>query len=125
MIANTHTTYIEPYRTGDVGTVVFNKSDYRKRGAAFTCGVTGEEIKSVPNLLRKNNVVNISSGGSLRTYRLALAATGEYTAVLGGTIARRPQRSDHHHEPRPGLRTRTRRADGAGQQRPDRHQWRH
>ena len=28
--------------------VVFNKSDYRKQGAAFTCGVTGEEIKSVP-----------------------------------------------------------------------------
>ncbi|HQD66656.1 MAG TPA: M12 family metallo-peptidase, partial [Casimicrobium huifangae] len=87
VIANTHTTYIEPYQTGDVGTyVVFNKSDYRKQGAAFTCGVTGEEIKSVPNLLRKNNVVNISSGGSLRTYRLALAATGEYTAVLGGTV---------------------------------------
>lgn len=87
VIASTHTTYIEPYQTGDVGTyVVFNKSDYRKQGAAFTCGVTGEEIKSVPNLLRRNNIANIASGGSLRTYRLALAATGEYTAVLGGTV---------------------------------------
>ena len=30
---------------------------------------------------------NVTSGATLRTYRLALAATGEYSAVFGGTVA--------------------------------------
>lgn len=87
VIANTHTAYIEPLQQGDVEHyVVFNKSDYRKQGQAFVCGVTGQEIKSVSNLLKRNDVTAIASGGNLRTYRLALAATGEYTASLGGTV---------------------------------------
>jgi len=87
VIAATHTTYIEPFQRGDIGNyVVFNKSDYRKQSEPFYCGVTGEEIKSIPNALRRNDVSKIASGGNLRTYRLALAATGEYTAVLGGTV---------------------------------------
>ena len=34
-----------------------------------------------------DNVLPVTSGATLRTYRLALAATGEYSAVFGGTIA--------------------------------------
>jgi len=87
VIAATHTTYIEPFQRGDIGNyVVFNKSDYRKQSEPFYCGVTGEEIKSIPNILRRNDVSKIASGGNLRTYRLALAATGEYTTALGGTV---------------------------------------
>ena len=86
VIANTHTTYIEPLQKSDVEHyVVFNKSDYRKASEPFVCGVTGQEVKTVSNLLKRNDVTAISSGGNLRTYRLALAATGEYTAALGGT----------------------------------------
>jgi hypothetical protein len=87
VVAATHTTYIEPFQAGDTAHyVVFNKRDYNKPREPFYCGVTGEEVKSVPNILRRNDVSKISSGGNLRTYRLALAATGEYTAALGGTL---------------------------------------
>jgi len=85
VIAATHTVYIEPFQRGDTGNyVIFNKSDYRKAGNAFQCGVTGEMVKSTPNLLRRNDVSKLAAGGTLRTYRLALAATAEYTAALGG-----------------------------------------
>ncbi len=87
VIANTHTTYIEPVQRSDIEHyVVFNKSDYRKLSEPFVCSVTGQEVKSVSNLLKRNDVTAISSGGNLRTYRLALAATGEYTAAMGGTV---------------------------------------
>ncbi len=87
VIANTRTLYIEPAQRSDVEHyVVFNKSDYQKLSEPFYCGVTGQEVKSVSNLLKRNDVTAIASGGNLRTYRLALAATGEYTAALGGTV---------------------------------------
>jgi Metallo-peptidase family M12 len=86
VIASTHTSYIEPFQREDVAHyVVFNKKDYRKQSEPFYCGVTGEEFRSVPNILRRNLATNLSSGTNLRTYRLALAATAEYTAALGGT----------------------------------------
>jgi Metallo-peptidase family M12 len=87
MIANTHTSFIEPHQTGDTSTyVVFNKSDYALSREPMRCGVTGNEVKSMPNLLRTNSVAALASGANLRTYRLALAATGEYTTALGGTL---------------------------------------
>jgi hypothetical protein len=87
VIANTHTSYIEPIQPGDLTNyTIFNKADYQKPDSAFTCGVTGQEVKSLPNLLKRNNIGNLASGANLRTYRLAVAATGEYTAALGGTV---------------------------------------
>ncbi len=35
----------------------------------------------------RTDAVEVSNGGTMRTYRLALAATGEYTAFTGGTKA--------------------------------------
>jgi len=43
------------------------------RVAAFTKGATGQRL--------------LASGSQLKTYRLAVAATGEYTAFHGGTVA--------------------------------------
>jgi hypothetical protein len=43
-------------------------------------------LKSLPNFQKRGLVPKISSGANLRTYRLAMAATGEYTGVLGGTV---------------------------------------
>ncbi len=68
--------------------MVFNKSDYCKpeRAVLLRRHWRGE-IKSIPNALRCNDSrVEDRIGGNVRTYRLALAATGEYTAVLGGTV---------------------------------------
>jgi Metallo-peptidase family M12 len=86
VIASTHTSYIEPYQLNDTGNyVVFNKADYPLDREPMRCSVTGAEVKSKPNLLSKNSVAALASGATLRTYRLAVATTGEYTAALGGT----------------------------------------
>jgi Metallo-peptidase family M12B Reprolysin-like len=86
VIASTHTSYIEPYQLNDTGSyVVFNKADYPLDREPMRCSVTGTEVKSKPNLLSKNSVAALASGATLRTYRLAVATTGEYTAALGGT----------------------------------------
>jgi hypothetical protein len=85
-IANTHTSYIEPFQKGDVQHYsVFNKRDYPLDREPMRCSVTGAEFKSKPNLLSKNDVTMLASGANLRTYRLAVATTGEYTTALGGT----------------------------------------
>jgi Metallo-peptidase family M12B Reprolysin-like len=86
VIASTHTSYIEPFQLNDTGSyVVFNKADYPLDREPMRCSVTGAEVKSKPNLLSKNSVAALASGANLRTYRLAVATTGEYTAAFGGT----------------------------------------
>ena len=52
-------------------------------GAAFICDATsaGAAAKIAPTVALR------TSGATLRTYRLAVAATGEYTAAKGGTVA--------------------------------------
>jgi Metallo-peptidase family M12B Reprolysin-like len=88
VIGATRTRYIEPYQSNDLSRYsVFNKSDYGRSREGFVCGVTGKHVPPVSNLLRRNNVTAIASGATLRTYRLALAATAEYTAAVGGTVS--------------------------------------
>lgn len=85
-IASTHTSYIEPFQRGDVQHYnVFNKADYPLDREPMRCEVTGAEIRAKPNLLSRNDVSLLASGANLRTYRIAVAATGEYTTALGGT----------------------------------------
>jgi hypothetical protein len=82
-------TYIDPYQPGDLDHyIVYRKRDAQEVGERPHCLVTGEELpKDAPNFQKRNQVVNVSSGTSLRTYRVAIAATGEYTAFHGGTVA--------------------------------------
>lgn len=60
---------------------------------AFTCGTrfdTDEDVapKSfAPHLSSADSLRGKAIGPSLRTYRTAIAATGEYTAIFGGTVA--------------------------------------
>lgn len=85
-IANTHTSYIEPFQRNDTQHYnVFNKADYPLDREPMRCEVTGAEIRAKPNLLSRNDVSVLASGANLRTYRIAVAATGEYTTALGGT----------------------------------------
>lgn len=83
------TTFIDPFQPGDTEHYIsYRKRDAQEVGKPLVCEVTGQELpKDAPNFQRKGVAVDVSSGASLRTYRLAVAATGEYTAFHGGTVA--------------------------------------
>ncbi len=75
----TGSVYIDPYTPGDTGTyIVANKSSLQKPGESWICQVTGTHVEAAHRL---ENAFPISHGSSVRTYRLALAATAEYTAL--------------------------------------------
>src|SRR5262249_46307233 len=60
---------------------------YFKRDYQRPAGKTIEEQVIDTTLpQRRAPVLNTVSGATLRTYRLAVAATGEYTAFFGGTV---------------------------------------
>jgi hypothetical protein len=75
--------FIDPYAQGDtVHHVSYYKRDYLPLDSSpFVCGVTGGTTSFARDTPQK------LSGGTLRSYRLAMAATGEYTAFHGGTVA--------------------------------------
>ncbi|KAA9331527.1 T9SS type A sorting domain-containing protein [Hymenobacter busanensis] len=88
--------YIDPVSLTDTGHYIsYFKRDLRRGGqASMGCGFvpTPEEAgKVLPSLAEEaaGNVRRsaVGSGTQLRTYRLAMAATGEYTQVKGGTVA--------------------------------------
>ena len=79
------TVYIAPYAKGDTETyITYFKSDYRNEAMLFNCEFSEDD--NVP-LASQSAVPAVINGTVLRTYRLALAATGEYTAFTGGTVA--------------------------------------
>jgi hypothetical protein len=76
--------YIDPYSRGDTNLYTcYYKRDYRRTEGEFTCFAADE-----PVAVQKAGVKPKALGeNSLRTYRLACAATGEYTQFYGGTVA--------------------------------------
>ncbi len=87
--------FIDPYSQGDVDHYLsyFVADSYNPSAATWSCGVKSDEGAFLPGDLAKSrseeggDSVKASNGTMLRTYRLALAATGEYTAFHGGTVA--------------------------------------
>ena len=63
----------------------FDKVDYQSRRDKKRCLVPGNDL--LPPA-RQRPQKSLRSDGGLRTYRLAVAATGEYTKFHGGTIAK-------------------------------------
>lgn len=86
ILAAEGTVYIDPYQPGDVDHyIAYDKRDHI-HGERGVCEVTGEPVDG-PETSSLRPLPDVSSGANLRTYRLAMAATGEYTAFHGGTKA--------------------------------------
>lgn len=85
--------FIDPYRRGDtVNYIAYYTTDYQKHGEQAHCLVRDDSPlrgAPVPNYFRGVGVEtpSFATGTTLRTYRLAVAATGEYTSFHGGTVA--------------------------------------
>jgi chitodextrinase len=75
--------FIEPL-TEDLTTyTVYKKADKVKHFSPFECGVIDTAAEQIdPSTLRPN-----ADDSTLRTFRLAVSTTGEYTAYFGGTKA--------------------------------------
>lgn len=84
------TSYVDPFQPGDTANyIAYRKGDARDDGERPTCHVTGEKLAAddAPDFAKRGVPAKIASGTTLRTYRLAMAATGEYTQFHGGTVA--------------------------------------
>lgn len=80
------TEFIEPYTTDQSKYIVFNSKTHRNLGdMPFECSTPESEaiMASVDDMVNTAK----SSAGVFKTFRLALAATGEYTQAVGGTVA--------------------------------------
>ena len=75
--------FIEPYSQDLTVYSIYKKSDKVKSLTPFECSVV-DDVKSTidPSNLRPN-----ADDATLRTFRLAMSVTGEYTAYFGGTKA--------------------------------------
>jgi hypothetical protein len=79
------TVYLDPYiRDGKDYYVSYFKRDLRSDDKTFSCSTDENDLASPNGRLLGPNVV---SGPTLRTYRTAVACTGEYSAFHGGTTA--------------------------------------
>jgi|GEM_PF-392489 len=76
------TFYIDPYSRGDVNHYMsYFRSEY-SRETDFVC-LTDEHLAARP----EGVLAGPCTGTQLRTYRLAIACTGEYAVAVGGTTA--------------------------------------
>lgn len=78
--------YIDPQFRGDTNNYTsYFKRDYLEATNEFHCDTIDSGVTA---LARPAGVpLGLSNGGSLRTYRLAVAATAEYTQFQGGTVS--------------------------------------
>lgn len=83
------TFYIDPFplqRPGEENYMAFFKADGPEDEKRLRC-LVGEDAAGPAALARRGErTAPLSNGETLRTYRLAVAATGEYTKFHGGTV---------------------------------------
>lgn len=94
VLSHRGTILIEPAADGPAGKYVsYNQNDDAQDGTSSSCVVLGAETalahpKSKPLQRSSSANSNTATGSTLRTYRLALAATAEFTQTYGGgTVA--------------------------------------
>lgn len=77
------TVFVDPYRKNDTRTYIsYFKRDY-VRETGWRCDTAADPVDAAASKLAGTRA---ASGANLRTYRLALACTGEYAAFHGGTV---------------------------------------
>ena len=82
------TVYIDPYWRGDNKLhTSYYKRDLRKTLNDWICLTRGSDASATTESISPADIGALSSGGTLRVYRLACAADGEYTTFQGGTVA--------------------------------------
>lgn len=92
ILSSSGTLLIDPYSMSDTENYIsYFKRDVPKNGNFF-CQfgkTTGKDFyKSEYDFFSNSgDAPNVTSGATLRTYRTAVAATGEFTAFYGGTVA--------------------------------------
>jgi hypothetical protein len=84
------TILIEPVQFGQGNRYISYDRAHVGRGS-FQCGVTGETVTPASKTARSGfwgraPEAKVTTGTVLRVYRLAIAATGEYTQFFGGTV---------------------------------------
>ena len=89
------TFFIDPYNSGTIEYyIAYDKKDLKTK-KSFSCGFDQIKQPSIDNPNKPASTIRIQAptgikasigDGVLRHYRLALAATGEYTAFHGGTV---------------------------------------
>jgi uncharacterized repeat protein (TIGR01451 family) len=78
--------YIDPYLRGETNIhAVYYKRDARRAAANFQCYAAASKAPVAQATARAAALT--TPANSLRTYRLACAATAEYTQYFGGTVA--------------------------------------
>lgn len=75
--------FIETYTTDQSIYTAYRKSDRKNAFTKFECGV----IDEISNKISSDAALKNADDSTLRTFRLAVSTTGEYTAYFGGTKA--------------------------------------
>ena len=77
------TVFIDPYALGDIYNYIsYYKSDF-KQGKDFSCKMLNDRNYDPEDI---HHDFKVRLEGQLKTYRIAIATTGEYTAYFGGTV---------------------------------------
>ncbi|TAL06052.1 MAG: hypothetical protein EPO07_02530, partial [Verrucomicrobia bacterium] len=76
--------YIDPHLRDRSVYASYYKHDYRRAANEFECFTPAGQSVALNSAMPADLA---RSGGNLRTYRLAVSATGEYTQFQGGTLA--------------------------------------
>ncbi|MDT0557893.1 DUF5011 domain-containing protein [Ichthyenterobacterium sp. W332] len=76
--------FIEPYTTDNNSYIVYSRQERFDTSDPFECSVVNQVSKSMSG---DDSMQRNADDGILRTYRLAVSTTGEYTQYHGGTKA--------------------------------------
>lgn len=89
VLSSSGTFYVDPFRKGDNKThIAYSLEARRQDREPFRCVVDEDRAGRARRAPAVGEAKTFSAGGSIRTYRLAVAATGEYTQFQGGTVER-------------------------------------
>ncbi|GAB3287956.1 zinc-dependent metalloprotease family protein [Hymenobacter tenuis] len=87
IMAPDKTVFIDPAVRGQNVHLVFERRAMNRGAFPFVCETSAAEEIGVAAPLAKAARQAVANGGTLHTFRLALACTAEYTAFHGGTVA--------------------------------------